>query len=179
MELCGDAAACEDRRVFLYSRGLKRLPARLLLTGSPRRTPPSLLTRMPLCLNPGAASIIHAASGAARHLPRADMCLARWSRLIGRRTREDEREGVTEKEQPAGRGEPGEKRGSVTVLWCRRWRSNTAEFGSIAVSSQALNILDSKEASFIYYLSSSPSSPSFSSSVWEDDHSLPAAGLPV
>lgn len=69
VELCGDAAACEDRRVFLYSRGLKRLPARLPLTGSPRRTPPSLLTRTPLCLNPGAASIIHAASGAARHPP--------------------------------------------------------------------------------------------------------------
>lgn len=74
VELCGDAAACEDRRVFLYSRGLKRLPARLPLTGSPRRTPPSLLTRTPLCLNPGAASIIHAASGAARHPPPVLTC---------------------------------------------------------------------------------------------------------
>lgn len=54
-----------------------------------------------------------------------------------------------------------ERREGAAALWSPRWRSNTAEFGSTAVSLS--NILDSKEASFIHSLSSSPSSPSSSS----------------
>ena len=72
--------------------------------------PPSLLTLTctSLCLNPGATSIIHAASGAAP--PRADMCHAHWSPLIGRRTREDERQSVTEKEQLKREGWRGKEK---------------------------------------------------------------------